>query len=214
MTIISVAPFLRAADRWASWINHAYPDLLQFGVSIATVIGALSLFAAAWSIASDWRRRGIERRELRMALLRALRVEALEIYYAVDDDVSRFNCGSQEDQHVFIWRPLPSSMIEQAIREPFLLALSPEQITELATLRIRIQRLNAFVEAKIAVVGAQTANPSITAHQRAEDLNAKIRSLLDDIRKHSTQIDGWVMGKIKQERGRIRVEIEEERTKD
>jgi len=210
-----VTPLLKAANDWASGLNHAYPDLLQFAASIATVVGALSLFAAAWSIVSDWRRRGIERRELRRALLMALRVEALEISHAVDDDVARFEKGSQGDQQVFIWRPLPSSMTEQAIREPFLLALSPDQIADLATLRMGIQQLNAFVEAKIAVVGAvvgaRITNPSSIAHPSPEDINGKIRSLLGDIREYSTQTDRWVTEKFKKERGTIRVEIEEEK---
>lgn len=83
------------------------------------------------------------------------------------------------------------SMIEKGMQEAILLSLTPNQMIDLVMLRTGVLRLNTFVQARIAIVGARTASPGGTRDKVADANNAEIQTLLSDIREFAAKVDGW-----------------------
>ena len=123
----------------------------------------------------DREERKEQRRRQRDTILGSLRAEISAIRTAVDMDLKGFQpsdmsipqvekaahdmrvehaIGDMAYYRSFVWTSLPTSTIEQALREAELLDLTVIQVEALQNLRLRILRANSFGDAKIALLPA------------------------------------------------------------
>lgn len=123
----------------------------------------------------DREERRKQRDRQRDTILGSLRAEISAIRTTVDMDLKAFQpsdmsipqvkkaahdmrvehaIGEMAYYRSFVWTSLPTSTIEQALREAELLSLIATQVEALQNLRLRILRANSFANAKIALLPA------------------------------------------------------------
>src|SRR5207247_551918 len=115
------------------------------------------IFVAIYSLFWDRKRRAEERRERRRALLVALQVETIRIVRGIVADFARFDLQDldvsprvpskaevAEHQRAFVWTPLQMVMLDDVLREPYLLSITPMQIGNIAALRGLTQIFNGL----------------------------------------------------------------------
>src|SRR5262249_6530923 len=90
----------------------------------------------------------------------------------------------------FVWTPLPDGVLEQAIREMWLLSLSGSEGRHLQELRRRILKVNNLIQAKLALFPTMSAS-SGRAEQTIDNIDALIRDQFHDIQEVCLEIHGW-----------------------
>ncbi len=167
-------------------------------------------------------RQEAERAQQRDALLTALSLEVHAIRDSMDLDERLFRptVGLQDDRakarHIavttegeagytrgFTWTALPSSIVEQAIREANLLALTEVQVTNLLAFRQGILRANAAIAMKASampalIMGETAKTQGIAmsyrrlADAKMDNINMQIEEEFHLIRNLSQEIIQWL----------------------
>jgi hypothetical protein len=170
----------------------------EFLASIATVV---AIIIAALTYFGERRRRAQERQEERRSLLLALQGDVTGLCNAIEiEDKAYQRAETEEFRLHHVWASLGSPMLEAALRQPYLLSLNSEEIADIIFLRVIIQRTNACVNAKEAVVIglAAGAGAEVTLRQAAS-LDARIRELLPSLKRQAENILRWTSAKLKDE---------------
>jgi hypothetical protein len=200
-TLGIVATALAFVGAFAAGNAFLTDHILRWANFLASIATIAAIVVALLTYFGDRRERERQRTEIRRALLLALNVEAVQTHASVADDIEAFDdypkkqgftdTQTTDYKRNFIWKPLPVSMVEKGIQEALLLSIEDDQMIDLVMLRTGVLRLNTFVQAKIAIVGARTTNPSGTSDRVADEINAEIQTLLAGIREFAVKVDGW-----------------------
>ncbi len=197
-----------------------------FGASLATIaaiyflIQQIRLERSARDEERAERKRQRERQ--RNSIFSSLKAEIAAIRKTVDEDLNRYPgssgiprakeaqaqkqgedlIGNMAYYRSFIWTTLPTSIIEQALREADLLILTAEHLEELQNLRQRILRADSLVPAKTAILplllesgyqgGGAEQTPSRWVDIKADNLNGNIETAFKAILNECNEIAKWL----------------------
>ncbi len=166
--------------------------LAEFVASFATV-GAIVVAYLAYR--ADRRDRVESRKNLKATTFTALHIEVDTVHGATEKTIENFNKtqysspNPEQDQRYFVWTLLPSSTIEQALREAFLLELNRDQIEALQDLRLQILYANQLVNAKIGTLPSVASN---LAEGLVRHLNTEMYNRMGRIEQASSAILKWL----------------------
>ncbi len=166
--------------------------VVNFIANIATIVAIVVAFLTYRA----GRRDIVEsRKNLKATTFTALRIEIDTIHGATEKALGDFektqysSPNPEQDQRYFVWPLLPSSTIEQALRETFLLELNDDQIKALQDLRLKILYVNQLVNARVGTLplAADNMGQVLIRH-----LNLEINNRTSRIREACSAILRWL----------------------
>jgi hypothetical protein len=128
----------------------------------------------------------------------ALRAEVETIRDASESDYKTWDNTPQtsatgEDRRYYVWGPLPSSIIGQALQEAFLLELNREQIRTLQDLRLKILRVNLLAQSKPSSLPRSVEELAFSAPAAfAYSSSVDIRNRMAKIAESCSEILKWL----------------------
>ncbi len=183
-----------------------WDSIFKWTAFVANVVTIIALFVAVFlaiiPLWMDRKRRARERLEQRKNLLWALHADMEGLQAAVEVEHKghqRIFTQIQGDlRNSYAWASFSSAVAETALRETFLLSLTGDEMRDLASLRNKIDQLNAFVRTKRGFLTSLAISPSETTGQNASVIDAMVMERLEALRKQAEDILHWTTKKLAQ----------------
>jgi len=178
-----------------------FDQIIRSAEFLASIAMITAIVVALMTYFGDRRRRVQEQQEERRSLLLALQEDVTGLSKATEtEDKAYQHAETGEFRLHHVWASFSAPMAEAALRQPYLLSLSPDEIADIITLRVMIQRVNALGGEKHAVVIGLAAKPGAeVTFRQASLVDAQIREMLPSLRKQAEDVLKWTSAKLKDE---------------
>lgn len=172
-----------------------------FAANVVTIIALfVAVFLAIIPLWMDRKRRAHDLLEQRKGLLWALYADMEGLRAAIDVEYKGHQKIFTEIQgdlrNSYAWASLSSPIADAALRETFLLALTGDEMRDLASLRNKIDQVNAFVRTKQGFLTSLAVSPDELTGQNASVIDSMVMERLDTLLKQAEDILNWTNKKL------------------